>query len=95
MTIWVKLPGLDFKYWGPKGLNKIGSVIGKPLMVDRNTERKIGLNFARLVIEVEVDTELPNMVYFKNDIGLLIEQKINMIGNLCYVSTVKKMDTLK
>ncbi|KAH0633483.1 hypothetical protein KY284_036269 [Solanum tuberosum] len=67
VLIWVKFHGLDIKYWGPKELSKIGSLIGKPLMVDRNTERKIGLNFAQLLIEVEVDTELPDMVYFKNE----------------------------
>ncbi|XP_060183185.1 uncharacterized protein LOC132613154 [Lycium barbarum] len=51
VPIWVKLPGLDFKYWSPMGLSKIGSLIGKPLMVDKNIERKAGLNFARLMVE--------------------------------------------
>lgn len=45
-------------------------------MVDRNTEKKIGLNFARLLVEVEVDTTLPDDVFFKNEKGILIEQKI-------------------
>ncbi|XP_016503545.2 uncharacterized protein LOC107821624 [Nicotiana tabacum] len=43
MPIWIRLPGLDFKYWSPKGLSKIGSLVGKPLMVDKNTEKKLGL----------------------------------------------------
>lgn len=76
IPIWVKLPGLDFKYWGPKGLSKIGSMIGKPLMVDMNTENKIGLNFARLLIEVDVDSSLPDKVQFRNEKGALIEQRI-------------------
>ncbi|XP_070038280.1 uncharacterized protein [Nicotiana tomentosiformis] len=59
VPIWVKLPGLDFKYWSPKGLSKIGNLIGKPLMVDQNTEKKMGLNFAILLIEVDIDTNLP------------------------------------
>ncbi|KAH0678960.1 hypothetical protein KY284_020045 [Solanum tuberosum] len=41
VPIWVILPGLDFKYWSPKGLSKIGSLIGKPLMVDIHTEKKL------------------------------------------------------
>jgi len=41
VPIWVILPGLDFKYWSPKGLSKIGSLIGKPLMVDKHTEKKL------------------------------------------------------
>nr|XP_009596610.1 uncharacterized protein LOC104092659 [Nicotiana tomentosiformis] len=77
VPIWVKLPGLDFKYWSPKGLSKIGSLIRKSLMVDQNTEKKVSLNFARLLIEVEVDTKLPDKVFFRNEKGMLIEQKIN------------------
>ncbi|XP_060211647.1 uncharacterized protein LOC132639194 [Lycium barbarum] len=76
VPIWVKLLGLDFKYWGPKRLSKIGSLIGKPLMADKNTEKKIGLNFARLLIEVDVDTPLPDKVYFRNEKGNIIEQKV-------------------
>ncbi|XP_060183323.1 uncharacterized protein LOC132613322 [Lycium barbarum] len=73
VPIWVTFLGLDFKYWGPKGLSKIGSLIGKPLMADKNTEKKIGLNFARLLIEVDVDTPLPDKVYFRNEKGNIIE----------------------
>lgn len=72
----MKLPGLDFKYCSPKGLSKIGSLIGKPLMVDQNTERKLGLSFARLLIEVEMKVKLPDKVSFKNERGELIEQKV-------------------
>lgn len=39
--IWVRLPGLDFKYWSAQRLSKIGSLVDNPLMVDKNTERKI------------------------------------------------------
>ncbi|KAM3232111.1 hypothetical protein P3S67_009337 [Capsicum chacoense] len=69
VPIWVKLPGLEFKYWSPKGLSKIGSLIGKPLMVDINTEKKIGLSFARLLIEVEMRGNLPEKVFFRNKRG--------------------------
>lgn len=40
VPIWVKFPGLDFKYWSPNGLSKIGSLVGKPLMVNLNTGGK-------------------------------------------------------
>ncbi|KAF3660918.1 hypothetical protein FXO38_11988 [Capsicum annuum] len=45
VPIWIRFPGLDFKYWSQKGLSKLGSLIGKPLMVDQNTERMMGLNY--------------------------------------------------
>ncbi|XP_060200704.1 uncharacterized protein LOC132628968 [Lycium barbarum] len=66
VPILVKFPGLDFKYWSATGLSKIGSLVGKPLMADHNIEKKIGLNFARLLIEVDLDTELPEVVKYGN-----------------------------
>lgn len=50
IPIWIRFPGLDFKYYYVKGLSKIGSLIEKPLMADHNTENKLGLNFARLLV---------------------------------------------
>lgn len=76
VPIWVKLPGLEFKYWSQKGLSKIGSLIGKPLMVDNHTEKKIGLTIARLLIEVDMNAKLPDKVYFRNEKGNLVEQKL-------------------
>ncbi|XP_070017036.1 uncharacterized protein [Nicotiana sylvestris] len=76
VPIWVKLSGLDFKYWSPKGLSKIGCLIGKPLMVDQHTESKLGLNFSRLLIEVVIDTPLPEKVMFRSEKGNLVEQQV-------------------
>ncbi|XP_075083268.1 uncharacterized protein LOC142167018 [Nicotiana tabacum] len=76
VPIWIKLYGLDFKYWRPKGLSKIGSLIRKPLMVDQNTEKKLGLNFARLLVEVGMDTILPDCILFRNEKGSVVEQKV-------------------
>lgn len=73
VPIWIKLPGLNFKYWSPKDLRKLGNLVGKPLMVDKNTEKKVGLNFARLLVEVEVDTTLPDNILFRNARGVMIE----------------------
>ncbi|KAK6795389.1 hypothetical protein RDI58_008842 [Solanum bulbocastanum] len=68
--------GLVFKYWSMKGLSKIGSLIGRPLMVDRNTEERSGLNFARILVKVELGAQLPEVVHFKNERGQLIEQTV-------------------
>ncbi|KAK4707000.1 hypothetical protein R3W88_033439 [Solanum pinnatisectum] len=46
VPIWVKFPGLDFKYWSRVGLSKI----------ERN-----GLNFVRILVEVEMGAQLPEM----------------------------------
>lgn len=63
IPIWINLPALDFKHWSAKGLSKIGSLVGKPLMVDKHIEKKIGLNFARLLIQVQVGASLPEYIY--------------------------------
>ncbi|XP_070025730.1 uncharacterized protein [Nicotiana sylvestris] len=77
VPIWIKLPDLDFKYWSQKGLSKIGSLIGKPLMVDQNTDKRIGLKFARLLVEVEMNTKFPDVVKFRNEKGKIIEQEVS------------------
>lgn len=76
VPIWIKLPGLDYKYWSSKGLSKLGSLIGELVMVDQYTERKIGLNFARLLVDVGMDTKLPDSIMFRNEWENLIEQKV-------------------
>lgn len=45
-------------------------------MVDKNTVKNVGLNFVRLLIEVEVDAKLPELIWFRYEKGNLIEQKI-------------------
>ncbi|KAH0738394.1 hypothetical protein KY290_037099 [Solanum tuberosum] len=96
VPIWIKLPGVDFKYWSLKGFSKIGSLVGKPLMVDRNTEKKIGLNFARLLVEVVLDAQLPETILFRNEKGNLIEQKLKsrMIRDPLCANSVKKYGDL-
>ncbi|XP_060175300.1 uncharacterized protein LOC132606018 [Lycium barbarum] len=45
-------------------------------MVDQNTEKKRGLNFARLLVEVDIDSPLPEKVRFLNERGNMVEQKV-------------------
>lgn len=87
VLIWVKLPGLEFKYWSAKSLSKIDSLIGKPLMVDKNTEQKIGLSFAKSLIEVQIERALSEVIQFKNEKGKILEQQVNYDWkpNLCDV----------
>ncbi|KAK4733492.1 hypothetical protein R3W88_007753 [Solanum pinnatisectum] len=59
-----------------RGLSKIGSLIGKPLMVDKQTEKKLGLSYARLLVEVNVGKTLPEEVLFRNEKGVVITQSV-------------------
>ncbi|XP_062094246.1 uncharacterized protein LOC133800306 [Humulus lupulus] len=65
--IWIQLKGLDLKYWGEKALFKIISQIGNPVMVDQITLRKERLNFPRVMVEVHLKQEFPELIYFINE----------------------------
>lgn len=47
-------------FWGDKSIGKIMSVIGKPLMTDECTAKTLRVSYARVLIEVDVMTELKN-----------------------------------
>lgn len=76
VPIWVKFPELDFKYWSQKGLSKIDNLVGKSLMVDQCTEKKMGLNLTRLVVERDMIADLPEIVLFRNEKGLIVQQMV-------------------
>ena len=40
LPLWIRLPGLDLKYWGMTSLSNIGSLIGIPMKVDQYTKTK-------------------------------------------------------
>lgn len=95
IPIWIKFPGLDFKYWSPKGLSKIWSLIGRSMMVDQNTERKNELNFARLLVEVEMRAILPDTVCFKTEKrNSYLKKESPMIGSLHNVVIARNMDMM-
>ncbi|KAH0735031.1 hypothetical protein KY285_010738 [Solanum tuberosum] len=48
--------------------------IWKPMMVDHNTKERNGLNFVRILVEVEMGTQVLVVVKFKNEKGRLVEQ---------------------
>ncbi|KAM3319394.1 hypothetical protein P3S67_006594 [Capsicum chacoense] len=67
VPIWVKFPDLNFKYWSKIVLSKIGSMIGKPIMVYHNTEARNDLKFASILVEVKLGSKLPDEIKFKNE----------------------------
>ncbi|XP_057529597.1 uncharacterized protein LOC130808151 [Amaranthus tricolor] len=76
VPMWIKLPGLDLKYWGVKALTKICSGVGKFIKPDNPTLDKDKLQFARVLIETELDAPLPDSITFINEKGNTITQVI-------------------
>ncbi|XP_009777272.1 uncharacterized protein [Nicotiana sylvestris] len=73
IPIWIRLTGLDIKYWGKNALMKIAGMVGKPLKVDRATSQKKRLTFARILVKVSINQQYPSKIMFENEYGKIIE----------------------
>lgn len=73
---WVKLPCLPLKYWGKGTLNKIVSLIGKPIRTERETAQKDIIEYARVLVEVSIEKKFPREISFMNENGVLIKQQV-------------------
>lgn len=76
VPVWIQLPGLDLKYWGSNSLGRILSAIGRPRAMDQMTLKKQRLQFARVLIDMEIQPNPPEIIQFISEDGNLLEQKI-------------------
>uniref|UniRef100_A0A803P9H3 DUF4283 domain-containing protein n=1 Tax=Cannabis sativa TaxID=3483 RepID=A0A803P9H3_CANSA len=82
VPIWVHLEDLELKYWGQKSLFKIVGQLGKPLMEDSITKERERLSYARVLVEVQMDQQLPSILEFENEyasntsVGIKYEWKL-------------------
>lgn len=68
IPLWVKIFNIPLQYWNLAGLSRIGSGVGNIVMADSMTERMCRdasgrLSFAKLLIEVEANKELPDQLF--------------------------------
>lgn len=59
---WIKILKLPLEFWTAECFSKIASTIGKPLHVDQATAKKLRLDYARICVEIDAGTELPDDV---------------------------------
>lgn len=76
LPIWVKLPSLPLRLWGARSLNKIGSLIGIPLVTDECTAYKLRVSYARILVEVDITQKLIEEITIKDLDGKKIHQQI-------------------
>lgn len=76
VPLWIRLPGLPFKYWGEKSLFKIAGSVGNVVKMDQAAKNKDKLAFARVMVEVGINQELPDEVTFCIEHGNVVKQKI-------------------
>lgn len=60
---------LKLKYWGENTLMKLAGSLGRPIKTDRAIAMKELLSFARVLVEIYIEEELPATINFENEWG--------------------------
>lgn len=76
MPIWVRLPCVNLKLWDREAFSVMASIIGKPIKMDAATTLKTRLNYARLLVEVSANDELPDEINLTLCNGENVIQKV-------------------
>ncbi|XP_062118471.1 uncharacterized protein LOC133832103 [Humulus lupulus] len=74
VPVWVRLPGLGLQYWGTKCLSALFSILGKPILVDKVTKDRSMMQFARVLVEIDIADEVSKSIQFLNEREQLMEQ---------------------
>lgn len=69
VVVWVRIGLLELEFWSTKILSKLASYIGTPMQSDLLIVTQGRLGFARVLVEVKVNAELPESVPFKTSRG--------------------------
>ncbi|KAK1318898.1 hypothetical protein QJS10_CPB04g01154 [Acorus calamus] len=62
IPIWIRLPNLPLHLWEADCLSRIGSILGVPLYADSATMRCSRASYARICVEIQATTSLPDSV---------------------------------
>ncbi|XP_062099710.1 uncharacterized protein LOC133805542 [Humulus lupulus] len=76
VPLWIRLQDLGLQYWGSKCLSALVSTIGRPIMVDKFTRERSRVQFARVLVEMEITDNPPKSIQFINELGQIMEQGV-------------------
>uniref|UniRef100_A0A803NW52 DUF4283 domain-containing protein n=1 Tax=Cannabis sativa TaxID=3483 RepID=A0A803NW52_CANSA len=76
VPIWVRLNGLGLQYWGKNTLSALVSTIGKPIMVDKVTQSRTMIKYARVLVDMEISDHPPKTIAYINERKQLAEQSV-------------------
>ncbi|XP_059436754.1 uncharacterized protein LOC132169808 [Corylus avellana] len=62
VPVWIKLHNLPIEYWNATCLSYVASGVGKPICADSVTEEQLRLGFARVLVEVDMNSVLPKEI---------------------------------
>uniref|UniRef100_A0A803NHS2 CCHC-type domain-containing protein n=1 Tax=Cannabis sativa TaxID=3483 RepID=A0A803NHS2_CANSA len=76
VPLWIRLHDLGLQYWGNNSLSALVSTIGKPIMVDQYTKDRTRVQFARILVEMDIMDTPPKSIQFLNEFDQLVEQAV-------------------
>ena len=62
IPVWIKLHNLPIEFWNSTCLSYVASGVGKPICANSVTEEQLRLGFARVLVEVNMDSDFPKEV---------------------------------
>lgn len=72
-SVWVQLPDLPLRYWGC--IMKLAKELGEPVQLDMATRKRERIQYARVLVEMDITKEFPKYIKFKNEKGMIVEQQ--------------------
>lgn len=64
--------------------------MGNPLKADTTTTNKVSLTYARVLVEMPLNKEYATVIMFENEIGKIIEQKVEYEWEPVWCNKCKK-----
>jgi len=62
IPVWVKFLHLPLEYWNHTCLSHVASGVGRPLYADSITEEQKRLGYARVLVEIDMESECPKEI---------------------------------
>ncbi|XP_039059352.1 uncharacterized protein LOC120203059 [Hibiscus syriacus] len=78
MPIWVQLYNILLELYTQKGLSYIDSALGNPLFMDSITASRERLEFAKLCVEIDVGSVLPDVIHVMLKDGTFVEIEVHV-----------------
>uniref|UniRef100_A0A803Q873 DUF4283 domain-containing protein n=1 Tax=Cannabis sativa TaxID=3483 RepID=A0A803Q873_CANSA len=76
IPVWLRLNGLGLQYWGKENLSALVSTVGRQIMVDKVTQSRSIVKYARVLVDMEIQQDPPMCISFINEKKQLVEQLI-------------------
>lgn len=103
VPVWIKLHNLPLCCWSIESLSRIASIVRVPLCADQCTSDQQRVNYARVLVQVDMTQDLVDRVTIEKTNGDQLVQRVeyewrplfrkscSQLGHMCQVKDVKKI----